>query len=390
MSVYEELEIRPVINACATLTRLGGSRMPPEVLTAMNEAARCFVDLKELQRKVGERIAALTQNEAAYLSSGAAAGLVLATAACITGEDPSAIRQLPDLTGLKNEVVVHNTHRNGYDHAVRQVGVQVIEIGCLDKTTRAELEQVLSPRTAAVVWFQGAMTCANDLPLPEVIEIAKARNIPVMVDAAAQLPPVSNLWNFTHMGADLAIFSGGKDLRGPQSSGLILGRRDLIRACALNANPNHSIGRPMKVGKEEMLGLLAAVELYISKDHAVEYRDFEKRAEMIQKSAAAVQGVKAEVFVPEVANHVPHVRITWDATALGFKADHAVKALLDGEPSIGTRSEGDAIVVGVWMMRPGEDKVVAKRMREVLEQGAKAKTLAGNETELPRAFTGDE
>ncbi|MEM7034723.1 MAG: aminotransferase class V-fold PLP-dependent enzyme, partial [Chloroflexota bacterium] len=264
MSVYEALEMRPVINANATLTKLGGSLMPPEVLEAMMEASRYFIDLHELQKRVGERIAEITQNEAAYVSSGAAAGLALATAACITGTNPDAIYQLPDLTGLKNEVIIHRSHRNGYDHGVRQVGVRVVEIGYTTGTQRWELEQAINENTAAIFWFQGAMTGMGELPLPTVIEIAKSHGVPVVVDGAAQLPPVSNLWHFTkELGADLAVFSGGKDLRGPQPTGLIVGRRDLIEACTLNGSPNHSLGRPMKVGKEEMVGLLAAVERYL-------------------------------------------------------------------------------------------------------------------------------
>ena len=251
MDIYTQLGIRPIINASATLTKLGGSLMPPEVMEAMAAASRHFVDLNVLQRAVGDRIAALTGNEAAYVSSGAAAGLTLATAACIAGKDPAAIAQMPDLTGLKNEVIIHRTHRNGYDHAVRQAGVRVVEIGSQAGTTAQDLEQAISAQTVAIFWFQGAMTGHGDLPLPEVIRVAKDHDIPVIVDAAAQLPPVSNLWHFTvELGAALVVFSGGKDLRGPQSSGLILGRRDLIEACALNGCPNHSIGRPMKVGKE--------------------------------------------------------------------------------------------------------------------------------------------
>jgi L-seryl-tRNA(Ser) seleniumtransferase len=172
-------------------------------------------------------------------------------------------------------------------------------------------------------------------------------------------------------------FSGGKGIRGPQSAGLLLGRKDLIAAARLNAPPNgNTVGRGMKVNKEEMLGMLAALELYLEKDHAKEQRDFEKRAEEIRKGATAVPGVSAEIFVPEVANHVPHVRITWDATAVGIRAGEVVRALRDGEPSIGARNEGPALVIGVWMMRPGEEKIVARRLRQVLEQPAKAKTTA--------------
>ena len=265
MGIYEELGIQPIINASATLTKLGGSVMPPEVLDAMVEASRHFVDLNELQQRVGERLAELTRNEAAYVSSGAAAGLVLATAACIAGDDPAAIQRLPDLTGLKNEVIVHRSHRNGYDHAVRQVGVKLVEIGTSLDTAEWELESAITDKTAAVFWFQGGMTGHGDLPAGDRHRHRQSEHVaPVIVDAAAQLPPTENLWRFTEMGAALAVFSGGKDLRGPQSSGLIVGRKDLIDAIRVNGNPNHSIGRPMKVGKEEMVGLLKAVEIYLT------------------------------------------------------------------------------------------------------------------------------
>ena len=200
------------------------------------------------------------------------------------------------------------------------------------------------------------------------VQLGKKHGIPTLNDAAADVPPVENLWKYTKMGFDLVAFSGGKGLRGPQSAGLLVGRKDLITAARLNASPNgNTIGRGLKVNKEEMVGMLAALERYLALDHAAEQREFEKRAETIRRSAAAVSGVTAEVFVPEVANHVPHVRISWDAAAKGITAAEAVKALSDGDPSIGTRSEGDALVVGVWMMQPGDDKVVARRLREVLE-----------------------
>jgi D-glucosaminate-6-phosphate ammonia-lyase len=370
MGVYEELEIRPVINACATLTRLGGSRMPPEVLDAMQDAARCFIDLHELQRRVGEQIATLTQNEAAYVSSGAAAGLVLATAACIAAEDADAICRLPDLTGLKNEVILHRTHRNGYDHAVRQVGVRVVEIGGPDGTAREDLERAITPQTAAFFWFQGAMTTPNDLPLPVVIEVMKARGIPVIVDAAAQLPPVSNLWNFTHMGADLAIFSGGKDLRGPQSSGLILGRRDLIRACALNGSPNHCLGRPMKVGKEEMVGLLTAVRRYLTLDHEARATEYERVVAEWNAALNQIPGVSARRDFPnEAGQPLPWSLVTVAPDAAGISKDEIVARLSSGSPSIVVAPGGpDSFHLNPMTLEPGEERIVLKRLQQALAQ----------------------
>jgi uncharacterized pyridoxal phosphate-dependent enzyme len=257
-SVYEELGIEPVINAAATLTRLGGSRMPPPVVAAMGRAAESFVDLPELQRRVGQRIAALTGNEAAYVTSGAAAGIVLAVAACVAGTDPELVAAFPCRPGADQpEVIVHRSQRNGYDYAARQTGARMVEVG----ETTAELRTAMTERTACVLWFAGEHYAAGAPPLAEVIAVARDGGVPIIVDAAAQIPTLANLWRFTReMGADAAIFSGGKGLRGPQSSGLVLGRAEIIEGCRANGNPNCSIGRPMKAGKEELVGLLAAVE----------------------------------------------------------------------------------------------------------------------------------
>ncbi len=368
MDLYAHLGVRPVINAYATLTRLGGSLMPPEVLSAMAEAARCFVDLDELQARVGERIAALTHNEAAYVTSGAAAGLVLATAACITGTDPAAVRQLPDLSGLKDEVIVHKSHRNGYDHAIRQVGVRLVEIGFADRTERWELERAITPRTAAIVYFQAAFTGRGDLPLEEVIDVAKAHGVPVIVDAAAQLPPPENLWRFTQMGADLAVFSGGKDLRGPQSTGLILGRRDLIRACALNANPNFGIGRPMKVGKEEMVGVLAALERYLRLDHQARAARCEQIVANWVAALNEIPGVSAERSFPnEAGQPLPRARVVFQSDVLGMTRDEIVDALLAGDPAVVVAPVGaDGIHLNPMTLEEGEEEIVLARLLEVL------------------------
>jgi L-seryl-tRNA(Ser) seleniumtransferase len=360
-----ELGVRPFINAAGTYTAMTASLMPPEVMDAINYASKHYVMLDELHDKVGERLATLVHAEAAMVTSGAASALTLGTAAVLTGGDRQKIVDLPDLTSMKSEVIIQKSHRFGYDHAVRNCGVTLVEV-----ETREDLERAVNPKTAMMLFYNNNNK-EGKIQDEEFVQLGKKHGVATFNDAAADVPPVENLWKYTKMGFDLVTFSGGKGMRGPQSAGLLLGRKDLIAAARLNAPPNgNTVGRGMKVNKEEMLGLLAAIELYVAKDHAKELREFEKRAEAIRSSAAAVPGVTAEVFVPEVANHVPHVRITWDAAAKGITAGDVVKALKDGEPSIGTRSEGPAVVVGVWMMQPGDDKIVARRLRQVLEKKA--------------------
>jgi D-glucosaminate-6-phosphate ammonia-lyase len=359
---FKELGIRPFINAAGTYTAMTASLMPPEVMDAINYASRHYVMLEELGEKVGERIAKLVKAEAALVTSGAASALTLGTAGVLTGLDDQKMVDLPNLTNMKSEVIIQKSHRFGYDHAVRNCGVKLIEV-----ETREELERAINPQTAMMLFYN------NNNPIGQIrdeefAQLGRKHGVPTMNDAAADVPPVENLWKYTAMGFDLVAFSGGKGIRGPQSAGLLLGRKDLIAAARRNAPPNgNTVGRGMKVNKEEIVGMLAALELYVGKDHGKEGKEFEKRAETIRSSAAAVPGVKAEVFVPEVANHVPHVRVTWDG---GTRAAAAavVNAMRDGEPSIAIRNEEAALVIGVWMMRNGEDKVVARRLKEVLER----------------------
>ena len=366
-----ELGVRPFINAAGTYTAMTASLMPEEVMDAINYASKHYVMLDELHDKVGERIAKLVQAEGAMVTSGAASALTLGTAAVLTGGDDQKMVDLPNLANMKSEVIMQKSHRFGYDHAVRNCGVQIVEV-----ETREDLERAVNPKTAMMLFYNNNNK-EGRIQDEEFVQLGKKHGIPTFNDAAADVPPVENLWKYTKMGFDLVAISGGKGIRGPQSAGMLLGRKDLIEAARKNAPPNgNTVGRGMKVNKEEMLGMLAALELYVEKDHAKEQRDFEKRAEEIKKAAGSVPGVTAEIFVPEVANHVPHVRVTWDAAALGIRANEVVRALRDGEPSIGARSEGPAIVVGVWMMRPGEDKIVGKRLRQVLEAPARAKTAA--------------
>jgi len=359
---FRDLGVRPFINAAGTYTAMTASLMLPEVMEAINYASKQYVMLDELHDKVGERIAALVHSEAAMVTSGAASALTLGTAAVLTGMDRQKMVDLPNLAGMKSEVIIQKAHRFGYDHAVRNCGVQLVEV-----ETPEDLERAVNDKTAMMLFYNNNNK-EGRIQDEEFVRLGKKHSIPTFNDAAADVPPVENLWKYTKMGFDLVTFSGGKGLRGPQSAGLLLGRKDLIAAARLNAPPNgNTVGRGMKVNKEEMVGMLASVEVYLQKDHAREQREFEQRAEAIRSSAAAVSGVKAEVFVPEVANHVPHVRVTWDAAARGRSAADVVKLLRDGEPSIGTRNEGDSLVIGVWMMRQGEDKIVARRLREVLE-----------------------
>src|SRR5918995_1372427 len=308
---FREMGVRPFINAAGTYTAMTSSLMHPEVVDAIRYASEHYVMLDELHDRVGERIAALVRCEAAMVTSGAASALTLGTAATLTGTDRQKIVSLPNLTSMKSEVIVQKSHRFGYDHAVRNCGVRIVEV-----ETREDLERAVNEKTAMML-FYNANNNVGQIKDAEFAQLGKRHGVPTLNDAAADVPPVHNLWRYTEMGFDLVAFSGGKGIRGPQSAGLLLGRKDLIAAARLNGPPNsNSIGRGLKVNKEEMLGMFVAVEQYVARDHARDRRDFDARAEAIRKAATAVSGVKAEVFVPEVANHVPHVRVSWDRTDL--------------------------------------------------------------------------
>ena len=364
---FRELGVRPFINAAGTYTAMTASLMAPEVMTAINYASKRYVMLDELHDRVGERIATLVRAEAAMVTSGAASALTLGTAAVLTGTDRQKIADLPDLAGMKSEVIIQKAHRFGYERAVRNCGVRLVEV-----ETAADLERAVTSRTAMLLFYNNNNK-AGRIQDEEFVHLGAKLAIPTLNDAAADVPPVENLWKYTAMGSDLVAFSGGKGMRGPQSAGLLVGRKALVAAARQNGSPNgNAIGRGMKVNKEELVGMLAAVERFVQQDHAQQAREFDRRAEEIRKAASAVPGVKAEVFVPEVANHVPHVRVTWNAGAGAPTPAAVVSALLAGEPSIAIRAEGEALVVGVWMMQPGEERIVARRLREELERKAAA------------------
>lgn len=369
MNIYESLGICPVINADTTLTRLGGSLMPEPVLAAMNEAAKNFVDMYELQQAVSRRIAELTHNEAAYVCTGAAAGLFLSSLACMTGTDLKAIARLPDLSGLKNEIIIHCAHRIPYDPAVRLAGAKLVEVGNALQTFPWELEAAITERTAAVLFIAGEHLSFGALSLPETIQIAHAHNLPVIVDAAAQLPPVENLWHFTRdLGADLTVFSGGKDLRGPQASGLIVGRAELIAACAENGSPNQRLGRAMKVGKEEMVGLLAAVELYLQQDHQARMAGFEAMVQFLVDSFSDCPGVAARRDFPnEAGRPLPWALLEFDPAITGLTAAQIQQQLWDGNPRIAVSLAGrDGIHLAPDTLEPGEAEIVAEQIKKLL------------------------
>ena len=368
MTGYEDLGVRPVVNASATLTRLGGSRMPRPVLDAMASAAEAFVDLVELHKLAASRIAAQTQNEGCYISSGAAAGITITVAACITGLDPAKIARLPHFDGPPAEVIIHRSHRNGYDHAARQTGARLVEIGMAHSTQRWELEAAIGSNTACVLYFAGAHYAGAALPLEEVVAIAHERGVPVIVDAAAQIPPIANLWHLTReIGADVAIFSGGKGLRGPQPSGLVLGRGDIVAACHANGAPNQSVGRPMKVGKEEMLGILAAVEWSLAQDETALLAGYEAVVDRWIAGLETVPGVSIERGFPSEAGQ-PHSRaIVRFGQPCPWTRDQIVAALWEGTPRIAVSALGeDRIALNPQTLEPGEDQIVLDALQRLL------------------------
>ena len=362
---FKELGVRPFINAAGTYTTLTASLMLPEVVQAIDYSSKQFVHLIELHDAVGKRIAELIGCEAAMVSAGAASALTLGTAACMTGKSQEFIRRLPDTTGMKTEVLIQKSHRYGYDHAVRNCGIKFVEV-----EGREELEKAVNERTVMMLYFNAAER--SPIGAEEFAQLGKKLHIPTFNDAAADVPPLENFSKFNKMGFDLVTFSGGKGIRGPQSAGLLLGRKDLIEAARLNASPySDSVGRGMKVNKEELLGMMVAVESYVKRDHAAEWKEWERRVKTIADSVGPVSSVKAETFVPQISNAVPHLRITWDEAALKITAKEATRKLLEGEPAIELRPGArHGIEVAVWMLQAGEAQIVAKRIREVLKGGA--------------------
>jgi L-seryl-tRNA(Ser) seleniumtransferase len=358
---FKELGLRTFINAAGTYTSMTGSLMPKEVTDAISYGTTEYVNLDELQDKVGERIAELLECEYATVSSGCFGAMSIGMAGILTGMDPKKVKQLPNTEGMKNEVIIQESHTIGYAQALTNVGAKVVKI----KTAR-DLEKAINKNTA-MLWFLNAHTDQGAIKWEEFIALGKKYNIPTFIDCAADVPPVENLFKFTKMGFDLVTFSGGKGIRGPQSAGLLLGKRKYIEAARMHTPPRgETIGRGMKVNKEEVLGMLAALELYLQKDHKTEWAMWEAQIKLISDSALEIKGVETEIHVPKYANHVPSLRIRWNQNLVNITPNEVRDQLKNGHPSIQTVGDNSTVGITTWMMVPGQERIVAKRVSEIL------------------------
>ena len=368
--VYLRLDVRPFINTTATLTINGGSRTLPEVIAAMEQAAQFHVNLDELMERASARLAEILHVPWGLVTAGAAAALTHATAACIVGADPEKMLQLPDLRGLKNQVVMPRESRNVYDHATRTLGVEIVEVN-----SAAELESALGPRTA-MVQILGEHFGRAKFGLAEVAPIAKKAGVPILVDAAADYLIVPN--PYLALGADLVAYSGGKILRGPQGAGLLLGRKDLVRAAWANSAPHHAFGRAMKVSKEEIVGMVVAVETFLRKRNLqAEFKEWESWFAHISSRISAVPGVKAEVRGPQRGGPFPTLAVSWDPAQVGLTAGEVGRQLSDGEPRIMSHASGDgySFLVRPVAMKPDDYKVVGDRLAEIFRAAPKGRRV---------------
>src|SRR5580693_6538102 len=373
---YDKLGVTKIINAAGTYTMFTASIMPPSVQAAVAKAAKHPVRLAELQRKAGEYLATKLKCEGALVSAGAASALTLGTAACMTVANRKSAELLPtDVSSLKNEVIVQKTHRYGYDHALKNCGLRFVEV-----ETMADYEAAFNDRTVMAHFYNAAEE--GQISREDWIRVAHKHNVPCFNDAAADVPPISNLWNYTQMGFDLVTFSGGKGMRGPQNAGLLLGRKDLIEAAAWNNNPfDETVGRGMKVAKEQIIGMVAAVDWFLSQTDQGLDAEFRRRANRIVAQLKDIPTLTHQVYVPPVANNVPHLVIRYDQARVKKSPLEVAEILRSGSPAIelnpstgrksgttGLPSDENTIVVGVWMLEPGEDLIVARRLREVLSK----------------------
>src|SRR5579884_1618904 len=358
--IYGELGVTTVINGQGTMTVLGGSLMRPEVEAIMAEGAKHFVSIPELEVAAGSRIAQmlkLPEGYTALVTSGAAGALQSGLAGILTGDNPEFIKQLPDLTGMKSEVIIQKSHRYPFDHQLRATGVKLVEI-----ETRDDLRQAVNSRTA-MMHFTNFANADGQIKVDEWVKLAKQYKIPCFNDAAADTPPVSHLWDYANMGYDLIAFSGGKAIRGPQCAGLLLGRKDLVGYALLNNSPyEDTLGRGQKVGKEEIVGMVKALELYLNEDHDALAKEWARRLEAVSKQITGVPGVSTSMFEPDIANHVPTMRITWDNKRIPLTSREAFQILASSKPSIVLGDTETGLEMTSFMLKPGEEKIIAERL----------------------------
>ena len=372
-SPYEQLGIRPVINFRGTMTTLGASKMWPELHEAASQASREYVVLEEVKDKVGQRLAALIGTEDALVTTGAAGAIALGTCAALTGSDTQKIRQVPDLTGMKTEVVIQKAHRTGYDHAVRSTGARLVEV-----TSEEELRRAITDQTAMMFFLGGTshdFRVETPIPLERCLEITRGAGIPLMVDAANMLPPWSNLTKLASLGVDLICISGGKHMRGPQCSGILAGRRDLIQSAWLNSSPHSdSHGRPMKVGREEMISAWLTAEKYSRLDFAAIDRECVKQAEYIERELSRVPGLRTERTPVDRTRNIRRVMVHWDEAAAGLTGADVDRLLMEGEPRVAVgRAQPQGIELTVFMNDPGDEKVAVRRIAEVFRSAGAAR-----------------
>jgi L-seryl-tRNA(Ser) seleniumtransferase len=381
---YEKLGVAKIINAAGTYTTLTAACMPPMVLAAVQKAALHPVRLHDLQMKSGEYIARRLQCEGAVVTSGASGAISLATAACLQYANNISPMDMPQaIEGKKNQVIVQRAHRYGYDHAMFLCGARVTEVVTLDDYKRAcDAGNAVMTNFFNAAEEEDGVAGTAQIGREEWLRVAHDHNIPCHLDAAADMPPISNLWKYTGMGFDLVAFSGGKGMRGPQNAGLLLGKKHLTDLANQNNNPGDGVGRGMKVAKEQIVGMVAAVDWVLSHTEESMQGDYQKRADLIAQTVKGIPSVTTETVVPRIANHVPHLLIRFDPNVTGVTTQQIVTALREGEPSIelnpntghgpnqGIPSDANTLVVGVWMLQPGEDEIVGRRIRAALQKKA--------------------
>jgi uncharacterized pyridoxal phosphate-dependent enzyme len=361
-NLFQELGIRTFINAAGTYTFMTGSLMQPDVVEAIRSTSLEFCLLDEVQDRVGEKIASLVKSEAAVVTAGCFSAMTLGLAGVLTGMDQKKVEQLPHLagTGMKSEVIIQKGHNVGYSQALTNTGCKIVFV-----ETVAELEKAINEKTA-LLWFLNIQADKGQIMHEEWVALGRKHNIPTMIDMAADVPPVSNLWKFNEMGFDLVCVSGGKAMKGPQSAGLLMGKKNLIAAARLSMPPRGStIGRGMKINKEEIFGMYVALEQYLKYDHEAEWKVWEGRISTMENALKNISGIKTEVLVPKLGNVTPTLHISWDKSKLNISSKVLQEKLRNGNPSIEIVNNGEEhISITSWVMKNGEDKLVAQRIKE--------------------------